>query len=80
MSWRRDLGLKSHPKDWRRGGSYGLELGLVDRCQYNVTGYSIVSSVWGMILLSASIIKVSIELPVASRHRRDVTGTRTHTF
>ena len=20
-SWRRDLGLKSHPKDWRRGGS-----------------------------------------------------------
>ena len=31
------------------------------------------SSVWGMILQWGSTIKVSIELPVATRHRRDMT-------
>ena len=31
------------------------------------------SSVWDMILQVGSTIKVSIELPVATRHRRDMT-------
>ena len=31
------------------------------------------SSVWGMILQWGSTIKVSMELPVATRHRRDMT-------
>ena len=31
------------------------------------------SSVWGMILQWGSTIKVSLELPVATRHRRDMT-------
>ena len=31
------------------------------------------SSVWGMILHWGSTIEVSIELPVATRHRRDMT-------
>ena len=34
---------------------------------------SSVSSVWGMILQWGSTIKVSIELPVATRNRRDMT-------
>ena len=33
----------------------------------------IMSSVWDMILKRGSTIKVSIELPVATRHRRDMT-------
>ena len=33
----------------------------------------IMSSVWDMILQWGSTIKVSIELPVATRHRRDMT-------
>ena len=41
------------------------------QCQDNVTGYGIMSSVWGMILQCGSTIKVSTELPVANRHRRD---------
>ena len=32
------------------------------------------SSVWGMILQWGSSIKLSIELPVATRHRRDMTA------
>ena len=31
------------------------------------------SSIWGMILQWGSTMKVSIELPVATRHRRDMT-------
>ena len=38
-----------------------------------MTGCGIMSSVWGMILQCDSTIKVSIELPVATRHRRDMT-------
>ena len=38
-----------------------------------MTGCGIMLSVWGMILLWGSTIKVSIELPVATRHRRDMT-------
>ena len=53
--------------------TYGVELGLVDQCQDNVTGCGIISSVWGMILQWGSTIKVSIELPVATRHRCDMT-------
>ena len=51
--------------------TYQVELDWSTQCQYNVTGSGIVSSVWGMILLSGSTIKVSIELPIATRHRRD---------
>ena len=36
-------------------------------------GRGIMSSVWGMIHQWASTIKVSIELPVAIKHRRDTT-------
>ena len=36
-----------------------------------MTGYDVMSGVWGMILILA--IKVSIELPAATRHRRDMT-------
>ena len=53
--------------------TYRLELGLVDLCQDTVTGCGIMSSVWGMILQWGSTIKVSIELPVASRHCHDMT-------
>ena len=38
-----------------------------------MTGCGIMSSVWDMILQRDSTIKVSIELPVATRHRRDMT-------
>ena len=38
-----------------------------------MTGCGIMSSVWDMILQSGSTIKVSIELPIATRHRRDMT-------
>ena len=38
-----------------------------------MTGCGIMSSVWGMILRRGSIIKVSIELLVATRHRHDMT-------
>ena len=38
-----------------------------------MTGCGIVSSVWGMILQCCSTIKVSIELPVTTRYRRDMT-------
>ena len=60
--------------------TYRIELDWSTQCQCNVTGSGIVSGVWGMILLSGSTIKVSIELPVATRHRRDMTGTRTHSL
>ena len=40
-------------------------------CQYNVTGWNVTSCVWGGICQWGSILKVSIELPVTSRHRRD---------
>ena len=43
------------------------------QCQDNVIGCGIVSSVWGMILQCRNTIKVSIELPVTTRHRRDIT-------
>ena len=39
-----------------------------------MTGYGIMSSVWDMILQCGSTIKVSIEPPVATRHRRDMTA------
>ena len=39
----------------------------------NVTVCGFMSSVWGMIFQRGSTIKVSIELPVANRHRHDVT-------
>ena len=42
-------------------------------CPENVTGYGIMSSVWGMILQWDSTIKVSTELPVATRDCRDMT-------
>ena len=38
-----------------------------------MTGCGIMSSVWGMKLLCGSTVKVSIELPVATRHCRDMT-------
>ena len=38
-----------------------------------MTGCGIVSSVWGMILQCCNTIKVSIELPVATRHHCDMT-------
>ena len=38
-----------------------------------MTGCGVMSSVWDMILQCGSIIKVSIELPVATRHRCDMT-------
>ena len=38
-----------------------------------MTGCGIMSSVWDIILQWGSTIKVSIELPVATRHRRDMT-------
>ena len=38
-----------------------------------MTGCGIMSSLWGMILQRRSTIKVSIKLPVATRHRRDMT-------
>ena len=41
--------------------------------QYNVTGCGIMSGVWDMIIQWDSTIKVSIELPAATRHRRDMT-------
>ena len=54
-----------------------------------MTGCGIMSSVWDMILQCGSTIKVSIELPVATRHRRDMaekllkatlnSNTHTHT-
>ena len=53
--------------------TYGVELGLVDQCQDNVTGCGIMSSVWDMILQWGSTIEVSTELPVSTRHRRDMT-------
>ena len=53
--------------------TYGLELGLATQFQDNVTGCGIMSSVWDMILQWGSTIKVSIELPVATRHCRDMT-------
>ena len=37
-----------------------------------MTVCGIMSSVWGMILQGGSTIKVSIELPVATRHRSDM--------
>ena len=43
------------------------------QCQDTVTGCGIMSSAWGMILQWGSTIKVSIELLVATRHRRDMT-------
>ena len=42
-------------------------------CQDNLTGCCIISSVWGIILQRGSSIKVNIELPVATRHHRDMT-------
>ena len=53
--------------------TYWVELELVDPVQDNVTGCGVMSSVWGMILQWGSTIKVSIELPVTTRHRRDMT-------
>ena len=50
---------------------YGVELELVD--PDIVTGYGIMSSVLGMILQWGSNINLSIELPVATRHCRDMT-------
>ena len=47
-------------------------LGLVGPSQ-DVTGCEVMSSVWGMIFQWDSTIKVSIELPVATRHRPDMT-------
>ena len=54
-----------------------------------MTGCGIMSSVWDMILQGGSTIKVNTELPVATRHRRDMTekllkttlnpNTHTHT-
>ena len=38
-----------------------------------MTGRGIVSSVWGMILQCRNTVKVSIELPVATRHHRYMT-------
>ena len=38
-----------------------------------MTGCGIMSSVWDMILQWGSTIKVSIELPVAPSHHRDMT-------
>ena len=38
-----------------------------------MTGWGIVSSVWGTILQCRNTIKVSTELPIATRHRRDMT-------
>ena len=43
------------------------------QCQYNVTGWNIMSKCLGMIFQWGSTLKVSIELPVTSRHRRDMT-------
>ena len=43
------------------------------QCQDNVTGCGIMSSTWGMILQCGSTMKVSIVLPVTTRHRRDMT-------
>ena len=40
-----------------------------------MTGCGIMSSVWGMILQWGSTINVSLELPVATRHHRDMTET-----
>ena len=45
---------------------------MILAAQDYVTGYSIMSSVWGMILQWGSTIKVSTELPVATRHLRDM--------
>ena len=42
------------------------------QCQDNVTGCGIMSGVWSMMLQLRSTIKVSIELPVVTRRRRDV--------
>ena len=52
-----------------------LALRFTGSTQYqdNVTGCGIMPSVWHMILQWGSTIKVSIELPVATRHRRDMT-------
>ena len=52
-----------------KNGTSCSSLGLVNP----VSGYYIMSSVRGMILQWGSTIKVSIELPVATRHRRDMT-------
>ena len=43
------------------------------QCQDNATGCGIMSHVWGMMLQWSSTIKVSIELPVATRYRHDMT-------
>ena len=53
--------------------TYGVELGLVDPVQVNVSGCGVMSSVLGMILHWGSTIRVSIELPVSTRHHRDMT-------
>ena len=50
-----------------------VDSSLSTQCQDNVTGCGIMSSVWDMILQWGSTIKLSIELPVATRHRRDMT-------
>ena len=50
----------------------GVELGLVDLCQDDVTGCGIMSRVWGMMLQWGSTMKVSIELPIATRNRHDM--------
>ena len=53
--------------------SLGTQTDGSTQCQDNVTGCCIMLSAWGMILQWASTIKVSIELPVANRHSRDMT-------
>ena len=42
-------------------------------CQYNATGWNIISCHWGVIFQWGSTLKVSIELPITSRHRRNMT-------
>ena len=42
------------------------------QCQYNVTGWDIMSCVWGMIFQWGSTLKVSIELPATPRALRSL--------
>ena len=42
-------------------------------CQYNVTGWNIMSCIWGTVFQCSSTLKVSIELPATARLCHDMT-------
>ena len=75
---------QSHTKDFKNGTScsfprrsaFRIKAGNQNwsaQCQYNVTGWNIMSKCLGREIRWGGTLKVSTELPATSRHRRDMT-------